>query len=156
MKLRRFTSGERALMVEVFGTALDPSKAWIVTGAPTGGTAFVLWRWMIFPVEVADFAAEPILTQAWFVHELTHVQQFQQRPWWTFGSWLRVLLTGGYGPGLPGYRYALPTDWERLNLEQQARVTEHGWLLARGVRADAMPPGARADDYPLSRLRPPR
>jgi hypothetical protein len=149
MKLRRFTPGERALAAEVFGPALDSSRAIIVTGAPTGGTAFVLSRWMIFPVEVADFAAEPVQTQGWFVHELTHVWQFQRRPLWTLTSWLKVLVTGGYGPGQPGYRYTLPVGWDRLNLEQQARVMEHGWLAERGVRAGAMPAGTSAADYPL-------
>lgn len=156
MKRRRFTPGERVLAEAVFGAGLRPERARIVAGAPTGGFAFVLWRWMIFPTEVADFAAEPIATQAWFVHELTHVWQFQRQPLWTLLSWMKVALTGGYGPGLPAYRYALPIDWDGLNLEQQARVVEHGWLLAQGVRTPAMPTGAVAGDYPLSRLRSPR
>ncbi len=150
MKLRCFTPGERALAAQVFGDGLDTAGARIVTGAP-GGFAFVLWHWMIFPVEVADFSAEPMATQAWFVHELTHVQQFQAHPVWTLKSWLRVLLSGGYGPGVPGYRYRIPFVWEALNLEQQARVVEHGWLLERDVTTEAMPQGAVADDYRKSR-----
>ena len=132
MKLRRLTPGEVALAAEVFGATLNPDRARIVTGAPTGGLAFVLWRWMVFPVTAEDFSAQPLSTQAWFVHELTHVQQFQTRPMWTLASWLKMLLAGGYGPGLPGYRYSHPIEWTALNLEQQARVMEDRWLASHG------------------------
>ena len=150
MKLRRLSPGEVALAAEVFGEALNPKKVRVVTGAPTGGFAFVIGRLMVFPTPTSDFAAEDVLTQSWFVHELTHVLQFQTRPFWTLMSWAKVAVSGGYGVGLPAYRYSIPFDWKTLNLEQQARVVEHGWLLRQGVRTAAMPDGATAQ-----RLRPP-
>ena len=66
---------------------------------------------------------------------------------WTLASWVKVAASGGYGRGLAAYRYSIPFVWDRLNLEQQARVVEHGWLLQRGVRTAAMPDGAVAGDY---------
>lgn len=71
------------------------------------------------------------------MHELVHVRQFATAPGATLLSWARVLLTGGYGPGLPGYRYPWPPPaWEVLNLEQQASLVEHAYL-ARETQAAA-------------------
>lgn len=147
MNYRRLTDGERALAASVFGEALDTRRLRVVTGAPTGGWAVVLIRLMVFPVAVADFAAQPPLIRAWFVHELTHAWQFQTRPLWTLMSWFRLLLTGGYIGG-GGYRYVLPIDWPRLNLEQQAEVVEHRYLFSLGIRTGDMPEAATLDDYP--------
>lgn len=147
MRLRRLTAGERALAAAAFGGGIDAERVWVLTGAPNGGFAFVMWRLMVFSTRTADFAAEPVLIQAWFIHELTHVWQFQTRPLWTLTSWAKVAISGGYGRGLKGYRYSLPVVWAALNLEQQARVVEHGWLIRRGVRTGAMPEGATAEDY---------
>ena len=146
MRLRRLTAGEQALARRVFGAALDPARPLLVMHAPTGPWAMVLFGLMLFPVHVEDFAAEPLGRQAWFVHELAHVRQFQRRPLRTLSSWARVALSGGYRTGR-AYRYALPLDWNRLNLEQEARAIEHAFLFGRGVRPADAPEGARMEDY---------
>lgn len=146
MRLRRLAAGEQALARSVFGAALDPKRTWILTGAPTGPWAMVVFGLMLFPVDVADFSATGVHRQAWFVHELTHVWQFQTRPLWTLQSWARAALTGGYGFGR-AYRYALPLQWRKLNLEQQAKAVEHAFLRRHGARSPDMPPGAEIEDY---------
>jgi hypothetical protein len=118
----------------------------MLTGAPTGGWAMVAWRLILFPVDCADFSAEAMEQQAWFVHELAHTWQFQERPMRTLASWARVALTGGYVYGR-AYRYDLPFDWEALNLEQQAKAVEHAFLLTRGFSTADMPAGAAIEAY---------
>jgi hypothetical protein len=146
---RRLTEGEIALARSVFGEAIDYGRVRIAAGgfgrfAVTTGARINIPR----AYAAADYARERPLARAFLVHELTHVWQFQTRPLWTLASWAWVALGGGYGPGLPGYRYALPIKpWNRLNLEQQASVVEHAFLLRDGHRHPATPPGARLADY---------
>jgi len=146
MRLRRLTKGEQTLALKVFGDALDPAKVALVTHAPTGGWAIALFGLILFPRGVADFAEEPVELQAWFVHELVHAWQFQSRPLWALLSWAGVALSGGYRRRA-GYKYALPIYWDRLNLEQQAKIVEHKFLLERGLRSEDMPHGATLAAY---------
>ena len=146
MRLRRLTTGEAALAVEMFGDQLNISRLRLLAGVPTGGWAMVIWRLMLFPVACDDFSSDAIHRQAWFVHELTHAWQFQHRPMATLITWARVAMSGGYLTGA-AYRYAVPFEWDRLNLEQQAKAVEHTFLLKRGVRAVDMPEGATLSAY---------
>jgi hypothetical protein len=157
---RRLTDGEAALARRVFGEAIDYDRVRIATGG-FGPFAVTLGSRIHVPPGAgsADFSAEPPLRQGFFVHEMTHVWQFQTAALRTLLSWAAVALTGGYGPGLPGYRYRLPlAPWARLNLEQQASAVEHAFLLTTGGRHPATPPGAQLRHYagalPFDRLAP--
>jgi hypothetical protein len=148
-RARRLTPGEVELARGVFGTAIDYGRVRISVRR-WGPWAVTLGSRITFPPSgaPADFAGESLLAQAWLVHELTHVWQFQTAPLRTLLSWAGLVLTGGYDPGLPGYRYALPLpDWRKLNLEQQASAIEHAFLLERGMRTAAMPDGAALQGY---------
>ncbi len=147
MKLRGLSAGEARLADEVFGGALDPRRIRLLIGAPTGGWAVSLFGLILFPTPVEDFAAEPLQLQAWFVHELVHAWQARTRPWWMVRRWARVMAAGGYRTRV-AYRYGLPIVWKALNLEQQAKVVEHRFLLERGRRTTEMPEEARLSDYP--------
>jgi len=137
MRLRRLTAGEAALARDMFGEGLDPARPWVLTGAPTGGWAMVLVGVMLFPIDVADFAAEPLERQAWFVHEMAHVRQFQSKPLWTLLSWAGLALTGGY---LTRRAYAPPKPGATPNLEQEAMAVEARFLEGRsGVTNDTRP-----------------
>jgi hypothetical protein len=144
---RGLTQGERRLAEDVFGEAVDYKRLTLIMGAPTGGWAISLFGLIVFPREVADFAAESEYLQAWFIHELAHAWQFQTRPVWTLTSWVSVAITGGYFTRR-AYRYALPIVWDRLNLEQQAKVIEHRFLLGQGLKTADMPQGAVLNAYP--------
>lgn len=140
--MRSLTSGERTLAHSVFADALDAARVHIVP--IPASTAVTVGSLIFMPHDAPrDFAPAPLHLQAWLVHELVHVWQFSRRPFGTLGSWAKVVVSGGYGPGQPGYRYGLPFDWKALNLEQQARVVEHAFLMREGaaVRA-ATPSGA--------------
>ncbi len=137
--MRRLTPGERALAQSVFGGRLNPETVRI-TPTPFR-TAVTLGRVILMPHDAPrDFAAAPLHLRAWLVHELTHVWQFATAPAATVGSWAGVALSGGYGPGLPGYAYAHPFTWDALNLEQQARVVEHAFLMREGAAVEAAAP----------------
>jgi hypothetical protein len=146
---RRLTAGEARLARQVFGEAVEVARVRIGRGG-FGPFAVTLGSRLFLPAHLhcEDFSAADLMLQALFVHELTHVWQFQTRPLWTLASWSRAALSGGYGPQLSAYRYRLPFgDFRRLNLERQASVVEHAFLLRRGRRSPAMPPSARLADY---------
>lgn len=149
---RRLTPGELILAQRVFADAISWDAVRLHAGG-FGGFAFTLSSNIFLPPHwmSADFAAADLHAQALLVHELVHVWQFQTRPARTLSSWAAVVATGGYGPGLPGYRYALPlSTFEALNLEQQASVVEHAFLLRAGRRSGRMAEGLCAADLAAS------
>ena len=137
----------------MFGDALELERVRLVstpfrTAVTTGP---VIWMPADAP---GDFAAAPLHLRTWLVHELVHVWQFARAPLATLRSWAGVVASGGYGSGLPGYAYAHPFAWEALNLEQQARVVEHAFLIREGAAVEAAAPSgesmrrwATPDDY---------
>ena len=137
--MRRLTEGERRLARSVFAEALELDRIRIVS--IPAATAVTLGPVILMPADAPrDFATAPVRLRAWLVHELTHVWQFARAPLGTLRSWAGVAASGGYGPGQPGYRYATPFDWTALNLEQQARVVEHAFLMREGAAVEAATP----------------
>ena len=136
---RRLTVGELAIARSVFGDAFDVRRVRLM---PTPFATAVTTGPLIWMPHDAprDFSASPAPLQAWLVHELTHVWQFANAPASTLRSWAGVVVSGGYGPSLPGYAYAHPFDWGALNLEQQASVVEHAFLTRKGVAVEAATP----------------
>ena len=147
---RGLTDAETALARSVFGEAIDYGRVTLSTRS-WGWAAIVFGSRITFPPRhppPPDFTREPARMQAWLIHELTHVWQFQTAPAWTVGSWAATLASGGYGRGLPGYRYGLPLrPWADHNLEQQASIVEHAFLLWQGAPCPDAPPGATLKHY---------
>ena len=156
---RPLTEGEKRLGRSVFGEAIDYDRVRI-SDRRWGWAAICFGSHITFPPAAPaprDFAWAGPRLQAWLIHELTHVWQFQTRPVWTVLSWFRVLVTGGYGRGSPGYRYAAPLKaWSGYNLEQQASMIEHAFLLREtGTCPDAAAGLAQlCAAAPFSALRP--
>lgn len=139
--MRPLSEGEKRLAKGVFGDAIDLDRVRLAPHLP-GRTAVTLGSTVVLPVDSpADFSKEPATAQGWLIHELTHVWQFQTRAGRTVLSWAKVAATGGYRRGSPGYDYRHPFEWERLNLEQQASVVEHAFLLRSGVATAGMAHG---------------
>jgi hypothetical protein len=148
MTWRRLTPGETELARSVFGEALklDGVRLWF-HGLPVR-FAVTLGPIITMPGAARpDLAAEGAEIRAWLIHELVHVWQMQTQPLRAVVSWLGVLISGGYGPDLAGYRYALPAAWRRLNLEQQAAVVEDRVRLSAGRPPRHGPANAAPADY---------
>lgn len=137
---RGLTEAERALARSVFGDAIDYdavrifNRKWAffqprrVTMAPMGHIHFHPRGQAWCP----DFCDVGLQRQAHFIHEMTHVWQAQTR-----GRWYLVLMRY---PGMR-YSYALKPGWplERYNLEQQAEIVKHYFLLSRGQQVAGAP-----------------
>lgn len=139
MRRRRLTEGERALAREVFDDVLDLDRVRVLPTPWPFTRAFVPGRWfgrdwVLWPKKTlpADFAAATLRQQAVLIHELVHVWQVQNG---------LNLLTGKLraGDGPAAYAYPLGDDcqWKQLNIEQQAMIIEHRFLLSRGGRVPA-------------------
>lgn len=131
---RPLSPGETELARSVYGEAVRFEPVRIHAGG-FGPFAVTIGSRLFMPpgLKRADFAVAELRLQALFIHELAHVWQFQTRPLWTLASWAKTVLEGGYGRGLPGYRYTLPVQaFDRLNLEQQASLIEHAFMIRRG------------------------
>jgi hypothetical protein len=150
MPSRSLTSGEIALARSVFGDAIDYSRVRLVHGkwwpfqlprsamAPTGNIYFHPdgggWS--------EDFSKEPLHSQGFFVHELTHVWQAQKG-----GRFYLPLMRHPFCR----YRYEFVPGrpFRHYGLEQQAEIVRHAFLLRNGGH-----PGVQASLEDLSRILP--
>jgi hypothetical protein len=79
-----------------------------------------------------DFSLEPLQTQGFFIHEMTHVWQAQTRGRFYLPLMRHPFCLYSYEivPGRPFFRYGV---------EQQAEIVRHIFLAERGVRVKAPP-----------------
>jgi hypothetical protein len=129
MRVRKLTTGEIALAAEMFGDSLDARRVRIATirfwrRAFVAGPSLIVWPAAGLP---EDFAAAPLGVQAVFVHELTHVWQAQNGV-----RLLRAKLKAGDRPDSYAYDAPGAEDFARLNIEQQAMVVQHAFIVSRG------------------------
>lgn len=141
MAVRPLTPGERELASSVFGSAIDYSevrvkrKKWFpfqpknVLMTPTGHIH-------IHPASGSwseDFSREHVHAQGWFLHELTHVWQTQNR-----GKYYLPLMRHPFCR----YDYSVRAGWplERYGLEQQAEIVRHAFLLRNRLTVTGAPP----------------
>ena len=147
---RPLTDGEVGLARSVFGDGIDYARVRIATRG-WGRPAITCGSLITFPPRPPtpdDFSRQPLASRAWFIHEMTHVLQFQSGWLRTLWSWFVTLLNGGYGAGSPGYRYAAPFNaWGAYNLEQQASMVEHAYVLREQGACAAAPEGVQLADY---------
>ncbi|MNI39542.1 hypothetical protein D3C77_167380 [compost metagenome] len=137
--IRALTHREAALAREAFGRALRLDDIRFI-GAPWPfKRAFVPGRWfgrdwIVWPRATLppDLAQAPLRTQAVFIHELVHVWQAQNGV-----NLLTGKLKAGDGPGAYAYPVDDRCEWIALNIEQQAMVVEHRFLLMRGAAVPA-------------------
>jgi hypothetical protein len=137
---RSLTPGEIALARSVFGDAIDYGEVRLVRGkwwpfqpkwaamAPCGNIHFHpqggLWS--------EDFSLEPLHTQGFFIHEMTHVWQAQTR-----GRFYLPLMRHPFCR----YRYEMVPGrpFSRYGIEQQAEIVRHIFLAQNDRRIDAPP-----------------
>ncbi|MFN3468654.1 MAG: vgr related protein [Novosphingobium sp.] len=128
---RPLTGGEKALVAEVFGRAVDPGpvrirrRRWFPL--QPSGTVMAPMGHIHFTPDCErycdDFACASLEAQGLFIHEMVHVWQTQTRGRW----WLPLMrhpfcrYRYSYEPGRP---------FEKYGIEQQAEIVRH-WFMAR-------------------------
>lgn len=139
---RGLTEGEKGLARRVFGNRIELDTVRFIGSPKPFDRAFVAGRWfgrdwIVWPNATLadDYATQKLSRRATFVHELVHVWQAQQG---VNLAWAKLRA----GDGADAYDY-VPDEhcqWGGLNIEQQAMVVEHAFLLSEGGTA----PAARA------------
>lgn len=138
LSLRRLTAGERALAAEMFGAGLDAGRIRLLAlplwrRAFVAGPALIVW-----PARdaCADLSAPGVAlrAQATLIHELTHVWQAQHGV-----SLLFAKLRAGDRPASYAYDLRQGPAFLDMNIEQQASVVEHAFLVSRGAAAPHEP-----------------
>jgi len=136
--VRPLTAGEIDLAKKIFGTSVDFSKVKVHNGAymvGAGSNAMTPNGEMYFPSEYykPDFSALDDAFRIWFIHEMTHVWQYQLGYSVKWGG-IKIQLKGGYGyaPGQDtprAYIYNPTTDRNKsmadFNMEQQGDLVSH-------------------------------
>jgi len=133
--IRSLAPGEIELARSVFGPALRTGTVRLLRLPPLLRRAFVPGalagrEWICWPTAIwsDDLSREPLGRQATLIHELVHVCQAQQGV-----NLLVAKIRAGDGPAAYAYRCDDGTRWPHLNIEQQAQVIEHRFLLQRGA-----------------------
>ena len=135
---RALTQAERNRADGIFGKAIDydtvklhhrkwwPFQPVNTLMAPTGR----IWFHPKGPYWHDDFGKAPLKLQALFLHEMTHVWQYQS------GIYLPLRRHP-----FCRYHYSLKPGWPlaRYGLEQQAEIIRHIFLRRQGVRVAGAP-----------------
>jgi len=126
--LRWLTAAEQALAREVFGSGLRPERVRIFAQSLFDRPFTPASVGIVYPTAEAltDFTEGPLDGQATLVHELTHIWQAQH-------GVILPLAKLQAGDSDESYRYDLVNGplFPQMNIEQQARVVEHGFVLSR-------------------------
>ena len=136
---RPLTIAERKLVASMFGNAIDydavklhkrkwyPLQPVNTLMAPTGG----IWFHPKGPYWRDDFGTVPLKLQALFLHEMTHVWQYQSG----------IFLPLRRHP-FCRYHYSIRPGWplKRYGIEQQAEIVRHIFLLRNGQTVPGAPP----------------
>lgn len=144
MTARLLTDAERDLAESIFGGAIDydrvllHNRKWFwfqprrVTMAPDGH----IWFHPEGNLFCDDFCAASLHRQGLFIHEMTHVWQYQKG--------IRLVLRRH---PFCRYDYSLRPGWplERYGLEQQAEIVRHVFLLRSGAVVPGAPPLSHYD-----------
>jgi len=141
MKARGLTSGEIELVRCIFGGAIDLPRVRLIEGkwwplqprrsamAPMGD----IWFHPDGGGWTEDFAGESLASQAYFIHEMTHVWQAQKG-----GRFYLLLMRHPFCRY--NYRLIAGRRFERYGIEQQAEIVRHRFLADRGAPVPVLPP----------------
>ena len=138
---RPLTHGERALVAEVFGNAINPDpvrirrRRWFPF-QPTGTVMAPMGHIHFTPAcsrYCDDFSCAALSAQGLFIHEMVHVWQAQQRGRW----WLPFMR---HPFCRYGYSYRQGKRFDRYGIEQQAEIVRHWFIAKRGHPSPEAPP----------------
>ncbi|MGE5450298.1 MAG: hypothetical protein ACM3VZ_00465 [Acidobacteriota bacterium] len=128
---RNLTSGEIAMAKSVFGEGIDYRSVkvhrggyWLFFGFQDEDTAVTPNGEMYFPGRhfKEDYSLESVGDQGWFIHEMTHVWQYQR------GYWVKLIR--GPRPNMK-YAYTLGKGARfcDFNMEAQGNIAEDYYLV---------------------------
>lgn len=137
-KNRPLTVGEVEMAKKVFRDSIDYLKVKVHKGAYipfAGSNAMTPNGEMYFPAEdfKPDFSVERDTLKVWFIHEMTHVWQYQLG-YSVFWNGIVISIKRGYGYGSGqdtprAYRYDVIADLDKpmseFNMEQQGDLVSH-------------------------------
>ena len=141
MESRSLTPGEVDLARSIFADAIDYSKVKLIKGkwwpfhppraamAPTGD----IWFHPEGGGWSNDFSNEPVESQAFFIHEMTHVWQAQKG-----GRFYLMLMRHPFCRY--DYRLRKGKAFSSYGIEQQAEIVRHRFLAERGLQTPNVPP----------------
>lgn len=138
---RNLNQSEISILKEIFEKHLNYEKVGICSGkfafftrddyavAPNGK--------IYFPKDyyIEDFSKEGFQKQAWLVHEMAHVKQYENINQLVMWKGLILMLRNSFTDFNP-YYYEIEYDKEMkdYNIEQQAEIVSHYFLYTKNMR----------------------
>lgn len=136
MSSRALTNNEIAMLRTVYGDSIDYAKITIDTRILPGDAAVTTFNTISFPSNQYknDFSITNVLSdKAWLVHEVAHVWQWQMQGTVTILSGIVNWLSNGLSYDSNLYRYSVNSDFNSMNIEQQASAITDRFLLINGA-----------------------
>lgn len=135
MVSRPLTSGEVALAKSVFGDSVDYSTVKISDGKFVGfhpeGTAMAPnGNLYMYGCYHADYSQQSVMTQSLFIHEMTHVWQYQNKILAPIAEAVKLNIKHKFNY-TAAYNYTLDGKKDLLdyNMEQQASIVQDYFML---------------------------
>lgn len=146
MPHRPLTKGEVALAKNVFGDAIDYTRVTITEGQfvpfqPKGTAMAPEGNLYMYGCYQDDYSKGDVYTQGHFIHEMTHVWQFQNKILQPIAAAIELNLQYKFNY-MASYQYTLDGTQDLLayNMEQQASIVQDYFVLTHGGR-----PGYRGE-----------
>lgn len=139
---RSLTSGEIALARGVFGDAIDYSQVRVTAGKflpfqPRGTAMAPEGNLYMYGCYSDDFSQMPLSQQGHFIHEMTHVWQFQNRILHPVAAAIELNLRHAFNyKASYDYKLSAGRDLLEYNMEQQASIVQDHFLRSRGCAPD--------------------
>ena len=140
-KKRPLTENEIALSQTIFGDRVNYSKVHIVESFFLRMNAVTIGNTIHFPKNqsCADFALASRVMQHWFVHEMTHVWQYQNGFPVFFSGALFAICGAYYRQRVYCYDEHCHADgFSRMNMEQQANAVADYFIYHKMELCDTM------------------
>lgn len=141
MVSRPLTKGEIALAKTVFGDSVDYAAVYIsdqkFVGFHPAGTAMAPnGNLFMYGCYQDDYSQHSVMTQSLFIHEMTHVWQYQNKVLAPIAEAVKLNLEHKFNY-LAAYPYTLDSKKDLLdyNMEQQASIVQDYFAITREPRS---------------------
>lgn len=127
--MRTLTKGEIQYLKTIFGNSMNYSSVRIAIrpfSSAKNATGIVVCNLITTPnnrTYRVDYSNADASTQAWFVHEVMHIWQWQNKGLFTPWEAIKIFVENK-GCYRNGYKYSIYDDFDKMNMEQQAAAIE--------------------------------